>query len=72
MFVFLLPAFINQTALRNGVNVVSERQRDHVGLQSVDDRPALLARSAVRLLDRDLLSFFFLPIGREGFVIVLV
>ncbi len=38
--------------LGDRVDVVGQRQRDDVGLQAVDHRARLLARAAVRLLDR--------------------
>ena len=40
----------------DGVDVGGERQRDDVGVEAVDHRARLLARAAVRLLDRDLLA----------------
>ena len=39
--------------LGDGVDVIGQSQRDHVGLQAVDHRARLLARAAVRLLDGD-------------------
>ena len=37
---------------RDRVDVGGERQRDDVGVEPVDHRARLLARAAVRLLDR--------------------
>ena len=52
----LLPVRRQQPGLGDGVDVVGQRQRDHVGLQPVDDRARLLARAAVRLLDGHVLA----------------
>ena len=43
------------------VHVVGDRQRQHVGLQSVDHGPGLRAGPAVRLFDRDFLASLLLP-----------
>ena len=45
---------------------------ENVGLQAVDDRPGLLARTAMRLLDFNLLPCFGLPFLDEGFVDLVV
>ena len=58
--------------LGDRVDVVGQRQRHDVGLQPVDHRAGLLARSAVRLLDRDRLPGLRLPIPCERGVVVLV
>ena len=55
--------------LRNRVDVVGQRERDHVGLEAVDDGLRLLAGAAVRLRDRDVVAGFGLPIFGEGGVV---
>ena len=53
----LLPGGVEQAAvLGDGVDVVGQGQRHHVGLQPVDDRAGLLARAAVRLLHGHVLA----------------
>ncbi len=54
------------------VDVVGQRQGDHVGLQAVDHRAGLLARAAVRLPNGHVLSGLALPVGGELGVEVLV
>ena len=50
-----------------GVNVVGERERDHIGLEAVNHRARLLARAAVRLADGDFLAGLALPgLGKRG------
>ena len=49
------------------VDVAGLVHRHHVGLQAVDHRARLLARAAVRLVDRDVLAGRLLPVrGRPG------
>ncbi len=68
-----LPVGRQQLALRRDrVDVVGERERDHVGRQAVDHRARLLARAAVRLADGDVLARLLLPVGRERLVVVVV
>ena len=68
-----LPAALDAPGvLGDGVDVVRQRQRRDVGLQAVDDRARLLARSAVRLVDVDRLPGLLLPLRRERLVDVLV
>ena len=63
------PARRDQPALRDGLDVVRERERHHVGLEPVDDRARLRARSGMRLADRDFLSARFRrPVLGERFV----
>jgi hypothetical protein len=45
---------------------LGERQRHHVGLEAVDHRARLLARAAVRLLDRDGLAGLLLPVAAKA------
>ena len=54
------------------VDVVGERERHDVGVETVDHRARLLARAAVRLADRDLLAGLRLPMLGEGRVECLV
>ena len=58
--------------LRNCVDVIGQGEGDDVGLQSVDDRAGLLARSAMRLLDRDCLAGLRLPVFGESLVEILI
>ena len=44
---------------------------DHVGFESVRDRPRLLAGTTMRLVDRDRLPGALLPLADEGSVVVL-
>ena len=56
----LLPVFRNQLRLVvDLVDVVSERQSDHIRIETVDDRPRLFAGTAVGLLDDDPFPGFF-------------
>ena len=48
------------------VDVVGQRQRHHVGLQTVDHRARLLARAAVGLVDGRRLAGLGLPVAGEG------
>ena len=69
----LLPAALDAArVLGDGVDVERQRQRRDVGLEAVDDRARLLARSAVRLVDVDRLPGLLLPLRRERLVDVLV
>ena len=53
----LLPVGVQQAALRGDrADVVGQRQRDDIRLQTVDHRSGLLARSSVRLVDGHLLA----------------
>ena len=56
----------------DGVDVVGERQRDHIGGQAVDDRTGLLAGAAVGLADRHGVAGLRLPVRRECRVVILV
>ena len=69
---FCQSLLIAPGVLGDGVDVVGERQRRDVGLEAVDDRARLLARSAVRLVDVDRLPGLLLPLRRERLVDVLV
>jgi hypothetical protein len=48
------------------VDVVGQRQGDHVGGQPVDHRAGLLARPAVRLVDRHRFAGFRLPLAAKA------
>ena len=68
-----LPVHRQQLAVRcNRIDVAGERERDDVGGQAVDDRARLLARAAVRLLDRDVVARLGFPVLGEGRVVLLV
>jgi hypothetical protein len=47
------------------VDVGRERQRHHVGRQSVDDRASLATRATVRLVDLDRVAGLLLPVLGE-------
>ena len=64
----LLPVRRDQPAPRDGVDVIGERKGHDVGLQAVDHRARLRARSAVGLLDLDGLAGLGLELSREGLV----
>ena len=54
------------------IDVIAQGERHHVRCQTIDHRAGLFARSAVRLLDRDLLSLFACPILRKLLIEVLI
>ncbi len=54
------------------LDVAGERQRHHVGLETVDDSTRLLAGAAVRLLDRYVVASLGFPVFGEGGVIILI
>ncbi|MNR31601.1 hypothetical protein D3C85_1491220 [compost metagenome] len=66
------PVLINTTALCNGVHVIGQRQRDHVGFDAVDDRRRLFARATVRLANHHVIAGFLFVVGRKGFVVLIV
>ena len=68
----LLPIRADQAGLGDLVDVALKRERHDVGLKSVDDGAGLLARSAMRLLDGDIVSAFRFPVLDEGGIHVLV
>ena len=51
------------------VGVAGQRQRDHVGIQAVDDRAGLLAGAAMRLFDGDVLTGGGFPVFGESGVV---
>ncbi len=63
----LLPFFVDQLLAGegDGVDIIAQRQRHHVGLYTVDHRPGLLAGTAMRLFDNDILPGLLLPIFLE-------
>ena len=67
-----LPSLVDQAALLHRIDVVRERERDHVGFEAVDDGPRLSAGAAVGLLDGHLLVRLGLPELDEGGVEVCV
>ncbi len=67
-----LPVPGDQAALGDLVDVVGQGQGDDVGLQAVDHRTGLLARSAVALVDGQVLADLVLPVLGVGGVDVLV
>src|SRR3546814_17353121 len=48
-------------ALGDFIDVIGEREGDDIGFEPIDDRARLLARAAVRLLDRQHLTALRLP-----------
>ncbi|ABA49583.1 hypothetical protein BURPS1710b_2014 [Burkholderia pseudomallei 1710b] len=68
----LLPILADEALVRERVDVVRERERDHVGLQPVEHRARLRARAAVRLLEVHRLARPRLPFLAERLVDVLV
>ena len=67
-----LPVPGQQSALGNRIDIVRQRQRDHVGIEAVDHRTRLLARAAMRLLDLQIVAGFRLPLPGESLVEILV
>ena len=68
-----LPVLRQEAALlRDGINIVCERQRDDIGLQADDHRTGLLSRTVVRLIDRDVVARFGFPRFRKGGVDLLI
>ena len=68
-----LPVRGQQLALGcDRVDVVRQREGDHVGRQSVDHRAGLFAGAAMRLADRQILAGLLLPVLFEGLVVVVV
>ena len=69
----LLPVLGDAPRLRrDGVDVVGQPQRHHVGVEAVDHRAGLLAGAAVRLADVHRLAGLLLPLLPERRVDVLV
>jgi len=66
-----LPVFGDQAAVADqGLYVTGQRQRDHIGVNAVNDRTGLLARAAVRLLDAHVLAGLGLPVFGKRDVVV--
>ncbi|MGY4600986.1 hypothetical protein ACVWXL_008732 [Bradyrhizobium sp. GM22.5] len=63
-----LPVGRREAFARDGVDVVGERKRHHVGLQSVDHGARLRTAAPMRLLDLDALAGFLLIGTRERLV----
>ncbi len=66
------PVFLNAPAFGDGVNVIGQRQRHHVGLDAVDHRGRLFAGTAVRLSHRHLVAGFRLIVLAECRVVSLI
>ena len=66
------PARANETGFFDPINVIGERQRNHISLDAVDDCKRLIAAGAVRGLESDLLAADLLPNVFENFIILLV
>jgi hypothetical protein len=49
-----------------GIDIRCQGQGHHIGFQSINDRPRLLARSTMRLIDGYVLPGFFFPMFGEG------
>ncbi|MPN06447.1 hypothetical protein SDC9_153703 [bioreactor metagenome] len=66
-----LPILRNQSApgAGDGVDVVGERQRHHVGGDAVDHGPRLLSGTAVGLADHHILPGLLFPVFPELFVV---
>ncbi|MNS96339.1 hypothetical protein D3C72_1306320 [compost metagenome] len=63
-----LPVLGNQAAVGDGVNVIGQRQRHHIGFQPIDDRARLAARTAVRLTDGQVHIGLVLVLLDEGVI----
>ena len=63
----LLPVLRDQLAVGvQRVGVAGQREGGDIGVEPVDDAARLLARSAMRLFDRDVLAGLGLPVLGEG------
>ena len=67
-----LPILGQQALLGDGVDVIGQGQGDHRGFRTIDHAAGLLARSAVRRMDRHRLAGRFLPVLGESGVILLI
>ncbi len=54
------------------VDIVTDGQCQHVGIEAVDNSSCLFARTAVRLLDGDGLAGFFFPVFDEFLIELLI
>ena len=64
---------LGQQALRgNGIDVIGQGQGNHRGLRTIDHAAGLLARSAVRRMDRHILAGRLLPVLGESDIIFLI
>ena len=68
----LQPVFIDTTALSDRVDVVGQRQRNHIRFNTVNHRSRLLAGAAVRLADHHVVAGLLLPVRAERFVVLFV
>ena len=69
----LLPVGRKQArVVRNSVYVIGQAQSNNVGLQTIDDRTGLLARTAMGLLNRHSLPRLRLPVSDESLVELLI
>ncbi|MPM54087.1 hypothetical protein SDC9_100860 [bioreactor metagenome] len=66
----LLPIGLDETVLDQRVDVAAQRQRGHVGINTVDDGARLLARAAMRLLELHVLAGLALPVLGERLVVL--
>ena len=65
-----LPVLGDLALLRDGVDVVGQRQRHDIGIQPVDHRARLLARAAMRLVDPQRIAALGFPVRGERLVVL--
>ncbi|MOA12127.1 hypothetical protein D3C78_1320970 [compost metagenome] len=66
-----LPVRGGETRLGHGIDVIGQRQRHHIGLQSIYHGASLLAGATVRLANHHIIASLGFPLLGEGAVICL-
>ncbi|MNC63983.1 hypothetical protein D3C75_1141490 [compost metagenome] len=61
----VLPVRFNQSRLHQLVDIAFHRQQRHIGFKSAGNGPGLGSRCLIRLLERERLPRFGLPLCRE-------
>lgn len=64
----ILPARLDQTLSGDGIDIISQRQGDDIGIKAVDNSTGLLAGTAVGLFNRYSIPGFLLPVRGKGLV----
>ncbi|MNI80521.1 hypothetical protein D3C73_1370570 [compost metagenome] len=72
MLELAFPAFVDQSFILQGIDIVTEGKRHNVCFQPFKHRTALRSGTAMGLLNRNLLAGLLLPISCERFVVILV
>ncbi len=66
------PVFIDAAAFGNSVDIVGQRQRDHIRFNTVNHRGRLFARATMRLADHHVVAGLLLPVCAKRFVVLFV